>query len=97
MKFTPDGGRVSLTVSTTPATLTFEVSDTGCGIDPDDRARVFERFFRTHQATSSEAPGAGLGLAMVDSIVRAHGGVVGVESEPGRGTRFRVELPTGVT
>ncbi len=97
VKFTPDGGQVELTVSTTPTTLSFEVTDTGCGIDPGDQERVFERFFRTRQATESEVPGAGLGLALVDSIVRAHGGVVAVESEPGRGARFRVELPMGAT
>jgi signal transduction histidine kinase len=85
---------VALSVSAAPGGLTFDVTDTGCGIDPDDHERVFERFFRTRQATESEVPGAGLGLALVDSIVRAHGGVVVVDSEPGQGARFRVELPT---
>lgn len=95
LKFTPDGGQVTLAVSVAETTLSFDVSDTGCGIDPDDHQRVFERFFRTKRATESEVPGAGLGLALVESIVRAHDGVVVVESEPDQGSRFRVVLPIG--
>ena len=95
VKFTPDGGRVELSVAASATQITFDVIDSGCGIDDEDHARVFERFFRTHQATESEVPGAGLGLALVDSIVEAHGGTVSVESEPGRGSRFRVVLPVG--
>ena len=93
VKFTPDGGQVELTVAASATRITFDVIDSGCGIDEADRARVFERFFRTHQAAESEVPGAGLGLALVDSIVQAHGGTVTVESPAGRGSRFRVVLP----
>ncbi len=95
LKFTPDGGRVELSVAASDTQVTFDVIDTGCGIDEEDRTRVFERFFRTHQAAESEVPGAGLGLALVHSIVEAHGGTVSVESEPGHGSRFRVVLPVG--
>ena len=95
VKFTPDGGHVELAVEAADTHLSFEVVDTGCGIDDADRTRVFDRFFRTHQAAESEVPGAGLGLALVYSIVRAHGGTVDVESEPGHGARFMVVLPTG--
>jgi signal transduction histidine kinase len=95
VKFTPDGGRVELSVAATATHITFDVTDSGCGIDEEDHARVFERFFRTHQATESEVAGAGLGLALVESIVEAHGGTVSVKSEPGRGSRFRVVLPVG--
>ena len=67
-----------------------EVSDTGCGIPPAERAKLFEPFFTTKPA----GQGTGLGLAICQRIVEAHGGRIEVESEPGRGSTFRVFLPT---
>jgi two-component system, OmpR family, sensor kinase len=75
-----------------------EISDSGPGLGEEQRARVFERFYRADEArtrhTDREATGTGLGLAIVAAIVRAHGGTVEVVSEPGQGASFRVVLPT---
>ncbi|BCJ42719.1 two-component sensor histidine kinase [Actinoplanes ianthinogenes] len=75
-----------------------EVSDTGAGLTPEQRAHVFERFYRVDGArtrnTAREATGTGLGLAIVAALVRSHNGTVDVVSEPGEGATFRVTLPT---
>jgi signal transduction histidine kinase len=67
------------------------VRDSGPGIDPIDRPHLFERFYRSR---GNHAEGSGLGLAIVQSIVRAHGGQVYVESEPGKGSFFAIDLPS---
>ena len=66
-----------------------EIRDTGCGMSLDAQARVFDPFFTTKSA------GHGLGLAVVQGIVRGLGGTIHLESEPGRGTKFRILLPAG--
>jgi PAS domain S-box-containing protein len=71
-------------------TIGVEVVDTGCGINPDHLAQIFQPFFTTKQA----GRGTGLGLAIVQETVRAHGGRISVESEPGKGTSFTLHLPT---
>ena len=63
------------------------------GIAHEDQSRIFEEFFRVDTAGGSGYQGAGLGLAIVYGVVVAHGGMIEVESEPGRGTRMRVHLP----
>jgi len=93
IKYTPQGGQVALTVSTGNNQAILEVTDSGMGIPSEALARVFERFFRVDQARSREQGGAGLGLSIVKSICTAHHGRVEVSSSPGRGSRFRVELP----
>jgi two-component system, OmpR family, sensor kinase len=81
-----------------PGRAVVEISDNGPGLTEDQRARVFERFYRADEArtrhTEREATGTGLGLAIVAAIVRAHNGSVEVLSEPGEGATFRVTLPT---
>ncbi len=69
------------------------VSDTGDGISPEHSKRIFERFYRVDRARSREMGGTGLGLAIVKHLARAHGGEVSVESTPGEGSTFVVELP----
>jgi two-component system OmpR family sensor kinase len=64
------------------------VADSGPGVAPEDRERIFERYAR-----SSNGDGAGLGLAIVQTIARAHGGRIELESEPGAGARFEIVIP----
>ncbi len=73
--------------------LVIWVRDNGLGIPPDQRDRLFQRFFRASTATSRAVPGAGLGLTVVKTIVDAHGGEIAVASEVGAGTTMRVVLP----
>jgi signal transduction histidine kinase len=92
IKFTPPGGCITLTARPDGdgGMVTLSVRDTGCGIEPDQIERVFDRFWSTREGTVG---GAGLGLAIARGIVEAHGGAIGVESEPGGGTTFRFTLP----
>lgn len=94
LSYTPSGGRVELRLSQRDAAeVRFEVSDTGTGIPAADLPRVFERFYRVDKARSRAEGGTGLGLAIVKHIVENHAGHVEVQSELGRGTTFRVQLP----
>ena len=90
LKFTPPGGSVEVRVSRLGELAVLEVADTGIGISAGDRNHMFERFFRSRRAR--KVPGIGLGLSIVKAIVTAHGGRISVESLPGEGTTFRVEL-----
>ncbi len=95
IKFGPPGGVVDVGVGTVDTggarRAELSVADRGPGIGPEDRERVFARFYRT--ATARSAPGSGLGLAIVHHIVVSHGGDVAVEPRPGGGTTVRVRLP----
>ena len=92
VKFTAEGGSVAVTAFRTVDAVEISVSDTGIGIDPTVRSRVFERGFRTKDAASQ--PGFGLGLALVQSIATFYRGTVDCRSELGKGTTFTVRLPT---
>ena len=92
-KYTPEGGQISVQVMAESDRAVFSVADSGMGISANALPHIFERFFRSEQARTSRTSGTGLGLAIVQSIVTAHGGHVVVESQEGRGARFRVELP----
>jgi heavy metal sensor kinase len=92
IKYTPEGGRITLAVSRFDGMARIEVTDTGIGISSVALPQVFERFFRSEEARASRTQGSGLGLAIVKSIAEAHGGNAYVESNEQHGTKFRVEL-----
>lgn len=93
IKYTPEGGSIQLTVAPADRRVRLVVEDTGIGISPEDVPHIFERFYRADKARTRAAGGIGLGLSIVESIVAAHGGSVGVRSAPGEGTCFTVEIP----
>jgi two-component system phosphate regulon sensor histidine kinase PhoR len=95
IKFTPEGGEVSVTVVAAGGGVLVTVSDTGVGIDRDDLPRVFERFFKVDRAR--RAGGTGLGLALVKHTIEAHGGRVDAQSNAGQGATFRFWLPAAAT
>ncbi len=96
IKYTPAGGRVSVSLQSIAAEAVISVEDTGIGIAPQDKERIFERFYRVDKARSRELGGTGLGLAIVRHIVLVHKGRIEVDSQPGRGTTFRIVLPLNV-
>jgi signal transduction histidine kinase len=77
-----------------PTHVAISVSDRGLGIDPEDRAHIFEPFYRGREAIVRQIQGSGLGLNLVSRIADAHGGTVSVSSEPGNGSTFTLILPT---
>ncbi len=93
IKYTPNGGRITVRWSGTADTVIFEVEDTGVGIPQEDLPRVFERFYRVDKARSRSVGGTGLGLSIVKHLVQAMKGQVRVASTAGKGTTFRVTLP----
>ena len=88
VKAMPRGGVLTLTVRSAAESYSIQIGDTGVGIAPETMKRLFEPFF-----SSFQGGGTGLGMAIARSIVRAHGGELTVESEPGKGTRLTVTLP----
>jgi len=101
VKYTLPGGSVTVRLRRLEAENQGEliVEDTGIGIPSDDVPRVFERFFRADKARHREAGvgGTGLGLSICESVVVAHGGIIGLESQRGQGTQVTVRLPLVVS
>jgi two-component system phosphate regulon sensor histidine kinase PhoR len=93
IKFSPDGGEVTLGAAAADGTAVLSVSDAGPGIPRAEQDRIFQRFYQVDRSRSKTRPGTGLGLAIVKHIVQLHGGKVEVQSEVGRGSTFRVILP----
>ena len=93
VKYTPDGGHVTVRFSQEGQRLHFSVKDTGYGISPERQARLFERFYRAREPGTDHIPGTGLGLSLVKTVVERHGGQVWFESEPGVGSTFGFWLP----
>jgi signal transduction histidine kinase len=93
IRYTPPGGRVVVRYGGTDEAIWVEVRDTGIGMVPEVRERIFEKFYRAPEAQLAVPQGLGLGLALVRQLVEAHRGRVEVESLPGRGSTFRVVLP----
>jgi signal transduction histidine kinase len=93
--YTPVGGNLHVGVESDRAWVQIVVADSGVGMNEEELSRVFDRFYRAGNRSGSN-PGTGLGLSIVKSLVDLHYGQVTVESEPGRGTVFRVRLPAAV-
>ena len=94
-KYKPADRRISVRVYAEDGRVVFAVKDNGIGIAARDRKRIFRRFYQVDRSLAREAGGCGLGLSIVESIIRAHGGSASVESEPGAGSTFRLALPAG--
>jgi len=90
---TPPGTAIRIGVGTVDNDAILEVADEGPGLTPSQTARIFERFYRADTSRTRTTGGAGLGLAIVDSLVTAHAGHVEIRSTPGQGATFRVRLP----
>lgn len=95
VKYSGEGGRISVRVADGAETAVLTVEDQGIGIAEQDLPLIFERFYRTDRSRSRRTGGAGIGLTIVKAIVHAHGGTVAVDSEVGRGSSFVVTLPKG--
>ncbi len=93
IKYTPEGGEVTLSIRTEPKQFILSVKDTGIGIPPEDIGRIFDRFYRVDKARSRQQGGHGLGLSIAKWIIDAHGGTIHVDSQLGQGTEFIVRLP----
>jgi heavy metal sensor kinase len=93
VKYTPEGGRVRVSVLSAAGEARISVEDTGIGIPAEQLPHIFDRFYRVRPATAKPVQGLGLGLSFVSWIVEAHGGRVEVESAEGKGSRFTVWLP----
>ena len=96
MKFTPDGGRVTVRAWAEGHVLLFEVEDTGVGIPDAELSKVFERFHQVEGGSAGKSQGTGLGLSLSRELVRLHDGEISARSTLGEGTTFRVELPVAV-
>jgi two-component system OmpR family sensor kinase len=93
LKYTPEGGSVTISLSRSDEWVRVDVADTGIGIPPEDLPHIFDRFYRVDKARSRAMGGTGLGLSIARWIAEAHGGQLSVVSEVGKGSTFTVTLP----
>jgi len=93
IRYTPPGGEIRVILDEQEGWAIGTVEDSGIGIAPEDRLRIFEEFYRTPQAKELEPHGTGLGLPLVKRIVEGHGGTIEIESELGKGSHFTFRLP----
>lgn len=95
IRYTPEGGRIGVETLVEAAgdAVVVRVRDSGVGIEAAEQERIFEPYHRVRSGNPRTGPGAGIGLALAREIARAHGGDIGVESEPGKGSTFSVRLP----
>lgn len=93
IKYSPDGSSIRIALRSSGQDSCLVVADQGCGIEPTEQKRIFDRFYRTKKHQEDAKGGSGVGLALVKEIVTQHGGRIEVESEPGKGSTFSVFLP----
>lgn len=93
IRYTPEGGRVTVALSVANNTVMAQVTDTGCGISPVDLPHIFDRYYRVGNAQQERSTGAGLGLAITKRILELHGSTIEVESVVSKGTTFSFHLP----
>jgi len=93
IKYTPEGGRVAVGLSTSNGRAVASVTDSGIGIAPEDEQHIFDRFWRADKVRSRGMGGAGLGLSIARWIISRHDGAINVSSAPGKGSTFTVSLP----
>ncbi len=93
IKYTPEGGTVSVSTERDDRNVIITVEDTGAGIPKEDLPRIFERFYRVDKTRSRDIGGSGLGLSIVKHILELHGSQITAESTEGKGTKFRFPLP----
>jgi len=93
IKYTNPGGKVTVSLRHEKKSLTLLITDTGIGIQPEERERIFQPFYRAPEVISER--GAGLGLSIANSIAAMHGGRIDVDSNPGKGSAFRITIPLG--
>ncbi|MFC7794121.1 sensor histidine kinase [Streptomyces cinereoruber] len=90
---TPPGTPICVGVGTVDDRAVLEVADQGPGLTPEERERVFDRFYRTDDSRTRTTGGSGLGLVLAHALVTAHGGRIDLDAEPGQGCTFRITLP----
>jgi signal transduction histidine kinase len=94
IKFTPEGGMVSLVADRVPEGIRIRVADTGIGIPKEELPRMFERFGATQRKGTKGEKGTGLGMSIAYQVIRLHGGTISVDSEVQVGTTFTILLPS---
>lgn len=97
IKFTPGGGRIEVSALDKGQYVLISVEDSGVGIPPEEKGRIFDKFYRVPAHSQMNQPGTGLGLAIAKSVVEQHGGKIWVDSEPGKGSRFSFVLAAADT